>query len=285
MTTIQAGCFDKPCKPWTPPPNCCDACEGEEADALFDAAWEWVTEWLFCETCYAFPGCCPVETEPCPPCECMCDYCDCGPWGVIDLDRAFCHEIKVTEDGVPCLEFVFPQEDGTEKIINATTVDPDTGRKHFKLRPDLLTVDWCVPFKTSGCGSSWPANDHCDPWTIRATLDAEPPKMLLLGAAKFACEIVKDCQGKANCLPDNVRSITRRGLTMDVGEELSETISFDNAGTGIPILDIALRRWGCDAQSLAAHFDPLAKLDEQYRRTWSFRGVLAPTPVSTVPGC
>lgn len=271
--TIITDCFDKgPCEPWPKPDtDCCDACDTEEAQELFDFWWEAVTEWLYWATCRSFPGCCPAETEPCPPCGCVCSYCDCGPWDTIDIGEAFCHPIKLDDDGKPCLEFVFPQDDGTDLVLG-----PDSGV--WKLRPDLVTVDWCEPFSTSGCGSSWPANDHCDPWTVRAITGCEPPKMLLLGAERFVCEIVKDCQGKDSCLPDGVRSITRRGLTMDVGSDIAETVSFDNQGTGIPQLDFALRQWGAETSSVHAHFDPLAKLDEITRRCWSYRGIVDPTP-------
>lgn len=213
----------------------------------------------------------------------MCGYCDCGPWGSIDLNGAFCYPVCVTDEGVPCIEFAFPQEDGSTELITPDTLDPETGKPVFTMRPDG-TLDFCAPFKTGKCSGSWPAQDHCDPWTIRATIGCPPPKMLLMGAAKFACEMVKECLGEDNCLPDGVRSITRRGLTMDVGSGLEETINFETGGTGIPVLDLALVRWGCKEQTIATHFDPLQKYDEIARRCWTYRGRINPVPVS-VDGC
>ena len=268
--------FLEPCTPWPmPDPSCCDACDTTDAEALFAQWWEAVTGWLYHATCQRFTGGCDVETEPCPPCECLPHvYCDCGPWASIDISSAFDQPIQVVA-GVPQMEFVFPQGENQDDLI----IGPNDGR--WQLRPDLTTVDWCEPFTTNGCSSRFPTNDHCDtPWTIRARTGYAPPSMLLLGASKFVCEVVKDCQGKESCLPDGVRSITRRGLTMDVGPQIEETISFDTRGTGVPELDIALREWACGEQSLAAHFDPLARRDEQYRRTWSFRGKLLATPLS-----
>jgi len=111
----------------------------------------------------------------------------------------------------------------------------------------------------------------------------QPPKMLLDGAARFVCEMVKECQGKQSCLPSGVRSITRRGLQMDVAGEIAETINFDNKGTGVRILDIALRDFGCDNIPIRAHFDPLARTDEEHQRCWTYRGRLKPTPPSCAP--
>lgn len=273
MTTKAAGCFDKPCKPWEQPEDCCDLCEDEDNQALYDMWWEAVTEWLYVETCGRYPGCCPVEVEPCPPCECKClNYCGCGPLATLDLGEAFCDPVCV-EDKKPCLELVFPQADGSEVLIG-----PDDGV--WTLRPDLHTLDFCQPLPSDSCSGFWPGQDHCGkPWTIRATIGCEPPKMLALGAAKFVCEIVKDCLGKDSCLPDGVRSITRRGLTMDVGPQFEETINFDNKGTGVPALDFALRTYG-DCGDQFHVFDPLAKLHKEHQRVWSFRGVLCPELVS-----
>jgi len=274
--SIKAGCFDSVCSEWVKPEICKTYCDTPEAEELFDCWWEAVTEWLFEETCGQFPGCCPAETEPCPPCECKClNYCGCGPWGSISLEEAFCFPICLTDNKQPIIEFVFPQDDGTNQII--TPAD-----ETFTVRPDLCTIDFCEPIVTDHCNGSWPAQDHCDkPWTIRAHIGAEPPKLLLLGAAKFVNEIVKDCQNKESCLPQGVKSVTRRGVTMDVGSEFSETVNFDNKSTGIHQLDLALRRWGaCEGGAMI--FDPMRRTLERERREWTFRGRLNPDPVSWV---
>lgn len=274
--SISTGCVDIPCSGWEQPADCCDACEGEEAETVLAAAWLTVSEWLFAETGYDYPGTCLVATNPCPPCGCP-RFCtgDCGiPWSVIDLSPAFCYPIRVV-DGVPRIQFQFGS-------INPVAVNP--GSDTFGLRPDLQTLDVNSQLWTSDevnescCAYGWPVQNPADQyeWTIVAEIGADPPRMMIDAAARFACEIAKDCLGKESCLPDGVTSITRRGLTQDLTPEFSETISFDNEGTGIPILDIVLRRYGAGRQSTASHFDPLARLDERLRRSWSFRGVLNP---------
>jgi hypothetical protein len=275
LMSIKAGCFDGICSGWEQPTVCQTYCDTSEARELFDGWWEAVTEWLFEETCGQFPGCCPAETEPCPPCQCKClNYCGCGPWGTIPLSEAFCYPVCLNDDGEPLLEIVFPQEDGTSKIIKP-------GDDTFQLRPDMCSLDFCEPISTDHCSGSWPAQDHCGkPWTIRATVGAAPPKMLLLGAAQFVNEIVKDCQNKENCLPKGVRSITRRGVTMDVGDQFSETINFETKNTGVHQLDLALRKWGNCDEGMVRILDPLRRLHEKERRVWTFRGRLNPAELS-----
>jgi hypothetical protein len=279
---IKVGCPDQICEPWVYPEDCCNACVDPEDWELFDQWWKAITEWLFYETGNRFPGKCDVESEPCPPCGCRCvDYCGCGPWDTIDLGEAFCQPV-CAPNGDPCLEFVFPNEDGTETIY-----DSDSGL--WKLRPDLRTVEWCQPF-TMSCGSMWPEQDHCDkPWTVRATVGCPPPDLLLLGAARFICEIIKDCKGEDSCLPDGVRSITRRGITADIGPGFEETINFDTSGTGIPLLDTALRTWNRRQNQPTTFFvDPIKRLEKNRNHrgkgcedNWTWWGVLKPMPVGS----
>ena len=99
--------------------------------------------------------------------------------------------------------------------------------------------------------------------------------MLLRGLAQFACELVKDCRGQESCLPDGVRSISRRGQTIEMGD-LSETIRFDNEGTGIMLLDKALKQWGCDDGDMYAYFNPML-MDNP--RVWEWWGIEPATPV------
>lgn len=261
---MLAGCFPEICEPWPRPELCCnDVCVTDEDELLLEYWWDAVTQWLYDATCQQFPGCCPVEVEPCPPCGCN-SACGCGPWATIDLSEAFCHPVCVT-DGVPCLEFAFP---------DGETIGPEDGV--WQLLPDRYTVDWCEP--PGYCGG-WPSNDCKDPWTIRAVVGCPPPKLLLEGASRFVCELIKECKGQDNCLPDGVKSITRRGITVDVSPGFEETINFETKGTGIPILDIALRDYGCP-KTVVKHIDPLAKYDQQAGLTWSYRPRLNPTPPS-----
>lgn len=265
------------CQPWPVPPDCCKSvCDVQEGQDLFDLWWPAVCEWVRVETCSQF-GCCDVEVIPCPPCACP-DLCGCGPWQTIDLAEAFgACPIKLGDDGLPLVEFRFPQPDGSTQVV-----DWSTGL--FTIRPDMRTLDWCRPFHTCG---GWPANSDCErPWTIAATIGREVPAMLLNAAGRFVCEIVKDCLGQESCLPDGVTSITRRGLSMDVDRAggFDETvIQFDRDNTGVPLLDMAFRTWG-DCQQPFAFVDLLAGREKYRTDRWSFREVWPAAPVPLAGG-
>jgi hypothetical protein len=77
-------------------------------------------------------------------------------------------------------------------------------------------------------------------WEIIATIGAAPPKLLRRAAADLACEFVKACLGQDTCLPDGVRSIVRRGVSMDI-----EQITFNETGSGIPTVDMVIGRYSC----------------------------------------
>lgn len=272
---FTAGCFTEICEPWTfDPPVCNDICTSEDDQALLVQYQTIIADWLFDETGQQFPGHCAAETEPCPPCGCR-QYCQCGSWDLQDLDGAFCHPI-VTDpaSGAPYLDFSF---DNGSNIIGH-------GSGTWTLLPDLKTVRWCQSPDGSGCGG-FPRQDVCgSPWTMRAIVGARPPDILIQGASRLACEFLKEHKGLDNCLPDGVRSITRRNITADVGPGFSETISFDNQGTGIPILDLALRRYGRQAQPVRFSINPMDRILRSQRRKWSYYGKLQPTAPSNWSG-
>lgn len=250
---IKAGCADKICTPWVYPESCCNACTSPSDWELFDSWWAAVTEWLFHATGSRFSGACDVESEPCPPCGCKCeDFCGCGPWDSLDLTGALCQPPRIGADGMPCLEFAFPQEDGSTALVG-----PNDGV--WALMADRYTVDWYEPFTSA---SMWPEQVHgSGAWTLRATVGEDPPGLLLHGAAKFVCEIIKDCKGEDSCLPDGVRSITRRNITADISSGFEESINFDTQGTGISQLDMALRTWGVtDANPISVFVDPVKRM-------------------------
>lgn len=261
------------CVPWPQPEPCKTiTCNPDQAADLYAAWWPAITEWLDAITCYKF-GVCHVEVAPCAPCGCP-QVCGCGPWRTIDLREAFCRPILLGDDCVPQVEFRFPDGEGGTQVL--TTQDG-----LFSIRPNMRVVDWCKPFKTCG---GFPAQDCETPWTIAATVGRPPPRLLLEGAAKFVAEIVKDCSQQESCLPDNVTSITRRGISMNIddgGFSESSTVNFDTEATGVATLDIALRQWaGCPKTPIRI-YDPITMCTTNNERKsgWSFRPIWPPTPV------
>lgn len=246
------------------PPSCCKGvCQPD--DELLQELWEAASEYAFAATCWRFPGCCVAETRPCPPCGCTIS-CRCKDYDRIDLSDAFCYPILRGDDGQPRLEV----------IVDGQPVPAS----QWRLESDGITLAAPGKLGGGGCGS-YPPQDYGLPngapgtWSIRATIGCEPPKLLLMGAAQFACELWKECHGKDSCLPDGVRSIVRRGLTMDVGGLNEEQIDFETGGTGVAILDLAISKYRCADNDAYAFFDPC---HEDYPRSWAFVGVSPPGP-------
>lgn len=266
---MRTGCVKKPCNGWEVPEGCELPCHPD--DELLAELFDEAAEWVFHETCGQFPGACDAEVRPCPPCGCVCS-CRCGNYRQIDLANVFCYPILRYPIGHP-----LEGQAQLDVVVNGEVVPAD----QWRLEADGVTLAACGLI--AQCGS-FPAQDMCkqngDPgtWSIRARIGCPPPKMLLRGTALLAIELWKSCNGQANCLPAGVRSIQRRGLSMDVGGDLSETVRFDDGSTGISVLDLALRRYGCQDQTVAAFFDPLSHL-----RAWTFTGVAPATPVQVGP--
>lgn len=269
---MRTGCVQKPCE-WEMPPSCCKGVCAPD-DEILDELWEEVSEFIFHETCGRFPGRCPAETRPCAPCGCVMS-CRCKDYRRIDLSEAFCYPIIRDDDGAPELDIVV---DGV--IVPAGS---------YRLEGDgiILATPTNLSPNPLGCTGYWPgqdlglANGSQGTWSIRATIGQPPPRILLRGAGMLACELWKECHGQESCLPDGVKQIVRRGLTMEVGSGLEETINFETGGTGIEILDLALRRYGdCESEPVHAHIDPCEDDDP---RSWHFVGVVPAGTVGSAP--
>jgi len=188
------GRTDTPCNGWDMPEGCCTFCG--DSDPLLMEMWDELVPWAFRETCRRFPGHCNVEVRPCAPCSCPCGSCRCGRPPVIDLTDAFEYSV-VSIENVAQLQVVIDNQ--------------AQSASEWRLETDDVT------FSALGGRQGWPKQNlmltEGDPgtWSIRATIGENPPAMLLRGLAQFACELVKDCRGQESCLPDGVRSISRRG--------------------------------------------------------------------------
>lgn len=255
---------DTPCSGWEQPEGFCKTVCPDD-DLVACAMWKAAVAFVYRATGHRFPGLCHVETQPCPPCACThsCDRCG-GPRQRIPIDDiGWCYPVTVINQ-IPRFEVVV---DGVRQEGWRLTGD----RQYFQ-RYD---------------NGPWPSQDLDEQpgavgtWTIRATIGAVPPPDLVHATARFACELVKEHKGQESCLPDGVRSITRRGLSMDVGGGLAETINFDTGGTGVPELDIVIREYQLRGFDVAAHFDPLDYGHHPYFgwKGWEFHHVWNPTPV------
>lgn len=265
---MQTGCVKKPCG-WEMPASCCKGlCEPD--DELLAELWDAAAEYAFHATCHRFPGCCPAETRPCPPCGCR-TRCRCRDYSKIDLTDAFCYPICRDDDGNPRLDVV----------VNGEIIPAD----QWRLESDGVTLATPGRLGGGGCGS-FPPQDYEAPngaagtWSIRATIGCPPPRLLLMGAAQFACELWKECHGQESCLPDGVRSIVRRGISMELGGLQSEQVDFETGGTGVAILDMAIAKYRCADNDAYAFFDPC---HEDMPGDWTFVGVTPAAAVGSAP--
>lgn len=251
----RIGCVNTPCG-WERPIGCaCRAC-GPTDDVLYDEMWDTAVEWLYDETCNRFPGACQVIARICKNgCECECEcYHGCTADRVIDLHDLFCYPVLTDTAGQPCLTIV---ENGTPWVY---------GTDYWL--SDGWTLHACRP---------WPKQTICNPpgtdgtWEIVATIGQLPPNLVKRAAADLACELVKACKGEDTCLPDGVRSISRRGVTMDV----EETVTFDGERTGIATVDMVVGRYGCRSGDVWDIYLPLP---------WRVIAHQGPYPVA-IPAC
>jgi len=89
-------------------------------------------------------------------------------------------------------------------------------------------------------GQCWPCTLDCDPPSIVVTyaygIDVPPLGELAVG--ELACEILRSLSGADCQLPSNATSVTRQGVTVDLG-----TIAdlYDYGRIGLPISDAFLR--------------------------------------------
>ena len=231
------------CSPWiTSDKLCCEGsgdvtdCGGESTplqyawsdDDLIQAA----SNLLFARTCFRYPGACEREVWPClEGCGCQDNPCGCGAYYAIDL----------TSD--------YPILDVTSVEINGVALDGSLWRLDENAR--IVRTD----------GERWPFCNNLgltasvytdDEVRVSYTTGRIPPVELQMACAELVCELKKACNGDASCkLPDHVRSVSRRGVEIEVYDAVQ---LLAQGLTGNPIIDHALTVYGRCKQSKM--FDP-----------------------------
>lgn len=114
----------------------------------------------------------------------------------------------------------------SEVKINGDTIDAD---EYVLERNVLRRVGLC-----------WPCDDECDIAPIEVTysygVDVPPLGQLALG--ELACEILNGLRGLDCRLPSNAISVTRQGITVDLGD--AETL-YEQMRVGLPLVDAFIR--------------------------------------------
>lgn len=226
------------CSPWITTAELCCAggssvtdCGGAATPLDFkwtdDQLIEMASNLLFARTCFRYPGICTREVWPCLGCDrCDANPCGCGAYYAIELAADY-----------PILSV-------TDVTVNGVSMNPAL----YRLDEDARIV------KTDG--DPWPSCNNLgivagiassEETIVTYTTGRVPPVELQLACAELVCELKKACNGDASCnLPAHVRSVTRRGVEMEV-ENVSALLS--QGLTGNPLIDHALTVHGRCAQS------------------------------------
>jgi hypothetical protein len=110
--------------------------------------------------------------------------------------------------------------------VDGVVIDPDT----YALERDTL-------WRADSC---WPCVDDCDEPAIVVTYayGVDPPPLAELAMGELACEILAGVEGRDCRLPSNAVSVTRQGVTVDLGD--AQTL-FAQGRIGLPLSDAFLR--------------------------------------------
>lgn len=175
---------------------------------------------LFERTCRRFPGVCPVELRPCDPCRNCKGCCECrytyiplaGPYPVIEVT-----EVKI--DGV----VLAPTSYRVDEFIRLVRTDGERWPRWQDLNadPDVAGGRTLV---------------------IRYTTGRSVPLDLRYAAALLTCELKRACNGQGCQLPDNVTSLTRDGVSLDL---VDPSEIFTNGSFGVPLIDQLLATYQC----------------------------------------
>lgn len=205
------------CEPYVTPADLC--CEGEELVVDCDgepspSSYRWTdeqiiqaaTNLLFRRTCFRFPGLCSRTVIPC---VCQQTSCGCG---------RFEPEILLTSD--------YP----IHEVTSVTIEEPDGSVTVLEDGVDYR-LDENARIVRLG-GNTWPTRRRAI--TISYTTGRAAPMEVVMAAAELACQLKAACEG-SNCkLPTHVRSVTRRGVEIEV----NDVVALMSSGyTGLPMVD------------------------------------------------
>lgn len=191
-------------------------------------------------------GCCSVSIRPCrKKCQescCIPGITDSGyPWyPVHQLDGTWTNVTCDCKDECSCnslCEILLPDPVCyvEEVVIDGVIIDSSTYRVDEFRRLVRLGIE-CWP----ECNDLTKPDTEVGTWSVTLTYGRPPPQLVLLAAAEMACEIIKNCSGKACRLPQRVSSVTRQGISVSF---LDDMAFLDKGLTGLYFVDLAARTW------------------------------------------
>jgi len=132
-------------------------------------------------------------------------------------DRRTCCALHLISKPVRSVESVF---------VNGEELDAD----EYVLERDVLRR----------IGSCWPCDDECGIAPIEVTyrFGIDIPPLGELAVGELACEILNGLRGLDCRLPSNAISVTRQGITVDLGD--AQTL-YEQMRVGLPLVDSFIR--------------------------------------------
>ena len=165
-------------------------------------------------------GICETEEAYRPPCDqCLPPYGDSfGPGVELALGRERRDCCKIHLNRQPVREIL-------SVVVNGETLDPED----YALDLNILRR----------VGQCWPCGDGCDdpPVVVTYEYGLDVPPLAELAMGEVACEILKALQGKDCKLPNNAVSVTRQGVSVQLGDSAR---LFEQMRLGLPITDMFL---------------------------------------------
>lgn len=136
-----------------------------------------------------------------------------GGWGYLHR----CCALPLTSTPVRAIESV---------VVLGTTLDPTA---YALERDSVMQYDEC-----------WPCDTGCDdpPVVVTYTYGIDVPALGELAMGEVACEFLAALTGADCRLPSNAVSVTRQGITVDLGDQRT---LFEMGRIGLPIADAFIR--------------------------------------------
>lgn len=256
---------------------------------LIDNAILTASQFLWAVTGRQF-GCCQVSIRPCRSCpdNGCCPEGGFGAYGfgypwypVHQADGSWINvSCPCPSGGCSCVNLCeiplpHPVCSIDEVLIDGFIVDPATYRvdEFYK----LVRVPSNPPVSGMTC---WPTcNDLTKPpteegtWQVTLTYGRPVPELVKLAAARFACELIKDCMSRPCTLPRNVTAVTRQGIT----EVFADPNQALNVGlTGIYLVDLAIRTYNPNKLNRRPTVYSPDSANKWRRTTWEFGDDVGP---------
>lgn len=250
----------EPCVPYCTPADvllCCKVAtdagllptDPRIADAIEDAS-----QVLYFATGRQFSGTCDATFRPCLACGCDDGGCCCGR-NVIDVGNLWpvISIVSVLIDGVAHPGSEFHVDNWHELVRNGGLQWPKCNNLSADSDPVVQDALSAV------------ATNLERPFEITITHGMPVPNLLKRAARDLACHLLQvSCLGDVCLLPERVTAISRRGISMDVGDTFDD--AFRNGLIGIYSVDLAISTFNPSRlQSPSFIWDPSSKVNRIYR--------------------